>query len=110
MSGITTHILDTARGCPAAGVPIRLDLWDGTWTTLGEGVTNADGRLPGLLEGAPVAGRYRMTFETGEYFEALGVEGFYPYAQVVFDLFDVDSQYHVPLLLSPFGYSTYRGS
>lgn len=110
MSGITTHILDTARGCPAAGVPIRLDFWDGTWTTLGEGVTNEDGRLPGLLEEAPVAGRYRMTFETGEYFSALGIEGFYPYAQVVFDLHDVDAHYHVPLLLSPFGYSTYRGS
>lgn len=110
MSGITTHILDTARGCPAAGVPLRLDRWDGTWVTLGSGVTNDDGRAPGLFDQALEAGRYRMTFETGDYFKALGTRGFYPYAQVVFDIVDTDSHYHVPLLLSPFGYSTYRGS
>ena len=112
MSPITTHVLDTARGRPAAGLPIRLEVQDGDgWRTLGQGVTNADGRLPGLLGDADfTATTYRITFDTDAWFEKEGIEGFYPYAQIVFRVTDPDSHHHVPLLLSPFGYSTYRGS
>ena len=111
MSAITSHVLDTAKGKPANGVGIRLDFLSGndTWTTLAEGVTDADGRIKDLLpEGAAIEkGTYKMCFETGPY---LGDQGFYPFAQVVFKVDDPTQHYHVPLLLSPYGYSTYRGS
>lgn len=115
MSAITTHVLDIARGRPAAGVRVRLerrgDAGD-AWEHLGAGETDADGRLRTLLnEGAPLrAGVYRITFETGAYFDAHGGEGFYPEASVVFTVRGGGEHYHVPLLLSPYGYSTYRGS
>lgn len=112
MSGITTHVLDTARGRPAAGVGVTLEKETaGSWTLVGRGATDADGRARDLTSGASVeAGRYRLTFDTGAYHSSAGVAGFYPYATIVFDIHDAAQHHHVPLLLSPFGYSTYRGS
>lgn len=114
MSTITTHVLDTSRGSPASGVPIMLELQseDGQWQLLGKGTTDADGRLRDLLmPGEPlIIGTYRLTFDTETYFRAHNVEGFYPFVLVVFSILDTEEHYHVPLLLSPYGYSTYRGS
>ena len=113
MSQITTHILDTARGCPAVGVAIALHRLEAdVWQTVGQGVTDDDGRVSDLCPaGAALpAGTYRMHFATGEYFSALGGDVFYPWADVVFSVDASGAHYHVPLLLSPFGYSTYRGS
>lgn len=111
-SPITTHVLDTSRGRPAEGVPIRLEVQEGdSWRQLAADVTNSDGRVAALLEpGSLRPATYRITFDTAAYFEAQKVEGFYPYAQVVFTIRSLDQHYHVPLLLNPFGYSTYRGS
>ena len=107
MSGITTHVLDTARGRPAPGVPVVLERAAGSgWDLVGRGTTNADGRASELLASPPEPGRYRLTFDTGSYLEA----GFYPEVSVTFDVSSGEEHYHVPLLLSPFGYSTYRGS
>ena len=113
MNGITTHILDIARGRPAAGVAVVLELQsDQGWHELGRGTTDADGRLRSLLpvdfQFAP--GVYRLTFEAGAYFAAQGVEGFYRQVVIGFVVRDATQHYHVPLLVSPFGYSTYRGS
>jgi 5-hydroxyisourate hydrolase len=113
MSGITTHVLDTARGRPAAGVPVTLESkGEGGWRVVGRGETDADGRLRDLLpEGFPLSeGDYRLTFGAGAYFAAQGAEGFYTEVVVAFVVRDAASHYHVPLLLSPYGYSTYRGS
>ena len=113
MSGITTHVLDTARGTPAEGVLVTLEIRvEESWRMLGETATDADGRARRFLpEGAAlITGTYRLTFATGAYFRDLGIEGFYPEASIVFDVRDANEHHHVPLLLSPFGYSTYRGS
>lgn len=111
MSRITTHVLDTARGLPAAGVPVTLEVRAGDgWKTLGRGRTDADGRARELHEGDIENGTYRLTFDTTPYFESVDVEGFFPVAQIVFDVRDASRHHHVPLLLSPYGYSTYRGS
>ncbi|MSP63302.1 MAG: hydroxyisourate hydrolase [Myxococcales bacterium] len=111
MSAITTHVLDTALGRPARGVPIWLEIKEegGSWRELGRGATDGDGRLRTLLpDGAPLlAGIYRITFDTAAY---LGGAGFYPEVPVVFEVCDPSQHYHVPLLLSPFGFATYRGS
>ena len=111
-SPITTHVLDTARGSPAAGVDVTLEnLSEGRWQSLATGVTNADGRIGDLLPtGSLAAGRYRLIFATGEYYRGLDVDGFYPQVTVDFEINQTNDHYHVPLLLSPFGYSTYRGS
>jgi 5-hydroxyisourate hydrolase len=111
MSTLSTHVLDTARGRPAEGLAITLDKLDGEQTqTLARGTTNADGRVKDFMAGQTLApGIYRLTFETAGYFAAQGVKGFYPKVDVLFEL-GTDGHYHVPLLLSPFGYSTYRGS
>jgi 5-hydroxyisourate hydrolase len=107
MSGITTHVLDTANGRPAAGVPITLERRNGdAWTHLGSGITDADGRLRTLTGPDIDVGTYRITFDTRAYFP----DGFFPETSIVFDVRDAAQHYHVPLLLSPFGYSTYRGS
>ena len=109
---ITTHVLDTARGRPAAGVPVVLERSDeDEWWELGRGRTDDDGRLRTLLpDGAPLKpGRYRLTFDTGSYFRDFGEAPFYPEVEVVF-IVAASEPHHVPLLLSPFGYSTYRGS
>ena len=111
MSALTTHVLDTARGLPAAGVAVsvcRLEKDD--WSPLGRGVTDADGRCAELLKPGRLArGVYRLRFETSPYFAAQSLRAFYPYVDVVFEVAE-ERHYHVPLLLSPFGYSTYRGS
>lgn len=114
MSPITTHILDTSRGRPAAEVRVDLEHLsaDKSWATMGHGKTNADGRLSDLLPAETVLmpGTYRLRFATAAYFQTLGVRSFYPEVQILFLVEDSHSHYHVPLLLSPFGYSTYRGS
>jgi len=112
MSTISTHVLDTARGVPAEGMPIRLERQtDAGWVTLSEQITNDDGRVGALVpEGRIELGVHRMTFGTGTYHATLGVQGFYPEVAVLFEILAPDEHYHVPLLISPFGYSTYRGS
>ena len=113
MSAITTHVLDTMRGLPAMGIPVLLErAGDAGMETLARGVTDSDGRLRDLLaEGEELAaGTYRLSFDTGAYFIATGVEGFYPEVSIVFAVREGETHYHVPLLLSPYGYATYRGS
>ena len=112
MSPITTHALDTRSGRPAAGLPISLSKREGGgWSPLASGVTNSDGRIADLLEpGSLTPGVYQMRFDTGAYHQAQGVEGFYPEALITFEIKETSEHYHIPLLLSPFGYSTYRGS
>ena len=114
MSAITTHVLDTSLGKPATGIPIELEQFNpaGGWTRLGAGRTDADGRLSTLLPvGAPLQpGTYRLSFDTYDYFAAQGITPFYPEIRIVFSVRDTAPHYHVPLLLSPFGYTTYRGS
>ena len=113
MSRITTHVLDIAHGEPARNVTVRLEQdKDGGWLMLAERRTDADGRVRDLLaaETQPAAGRYRITFGTGEYFRGRGADCFHPEVSVVFEIARPDQHYHVPLLVSPFGYSTYRGS
>ena len=113
-SPITTHILDVSKGVPARGVAVTLERQnaDGNWEIIGAGATDDDGRVRDLLKTADnfEAGNYRLTFETGAYFAAQQIEGFYPQASIAFTVRDAAQHYHVPLLLSPFGYSTYRGS
>lgn len=111
MNQITTHILDTSLGKPAAGITIIL--YSGsidTWNEIARGVTNNEGRIPDLLKKELLQhGIYKMRFETKDYFDKKQVATFYPYVEIVFDI-DTDEHYHIPLLLNPFGYSTYRGS
>jgi 5-hydroxyisourate hydrolase len=105
---ISTHVLDATTGVPAAAVPVILErrLPAGGWATAGRGSTDADGRL--RFAEALEEGTFRLTFGTGDYFAALGVPSFYPEVTVTFTV--VAGHYHVPLLLSPYAYSTYRGS
>ena len=114
MSPITTHILDVSTGIPARGIGVTLERQtsSGDWEIIGRGATDDDGRLRDLLASNAdfEAGNYRLTFDTGAYFAAQQIEGFYPQAVIVFTVRDAAQHYHVPLLLSPFGYSTYRGS
>lgn len=113
MSAITTHVLDTARGHPAAGVAVTLYRWcDQRWEELAAGVSGDDGRITNLLSDAapPGAGSYRMHFSTGNYFAGRGDPVFYPYVDIVFDLDAAGGHVHIPLLLAPYGYTTYRGS
>lgn len=114
MSPITTHILDTSAGRPASGVRVVLEHHEpgGGFSAIGEGLTNDDGRVRDLLpqDAMLVRGVYRLRFDVKAYFERGGVESFYPFVEVVFEIRDPAQHYHVPLLLNPFGYSTYRGS
>lgn len=115
MSAITTHILDTALGRPAAGVRVRLEQVhstadDAPATLVAEGTTDADGRVRDLGPDQVEAGTYRLRFDTQSYFAATGQQGFFPEVALTFLLADPTQHYHVPLLLSPFAYSTYRGS
>jgi 5-hydroxyisourate hydrolase len=108
VSPITTHVLDTARGQPAADVGVTLERGP-EWEEIGSGRTGGDGRLAEL--GEPDApGRYRLRFDTEAYFEAAGLRAFFPEVTVQFTVERPEEHHHVPLLLSPFGYSTYRGS
>lgn len=114
MNGLSTHVLDTSTGRPAGGVSVTL--WKQTggadaWTRTGGAATDSDGRVRELVPaGSLGAGMYRLRFEIGAYFAASGTPCFYPYADVVFTIAEPSRHHHVPLLASPFGYSTYRGS
>jgi len=113
LSQLTTHILDISIGMPAKDVPATLKFLQNEfqWVDLAEGKTDSDGRIKNLL-GDDVKmehGTYKLIFNTGEYFEREGIDSFYPVVEVIFRI-DSDMHYHVPLLLSPYGFSTYRGS
>lgn len=111
MTGITTHILDLTAGSPAAGVAVTLEQAGASgWTVLARATTDADGRVRDAFASIPAAGRYRLTFATGAWFATRDVESFHPEVSVVFEVRDARQHHHVPLLLSPYGYSTYRGS
>ncbi len=113
MSRVTTHVLDTARGLPASGMAVTIEVHDQArgWTELARGITDADGRITNLLDDATKLnpGIYRLRFATGDYFQSQGVQAFYPEVLVTVYLADTAGHYHIPLLLSPYGYSTYRG-
>jgi len=113
MSVITTHVLDTSIGRPAEGLTVRLDVLtdDGSFLVLAEQATNADGRITNLLpRGALEARTYRLNFDTGSYFAAHDRPSFYPWVDLIFRISYPQQHHHVPLLLNPFGYSTYLGS
>lgn len=112
MSAITSHVLDTSLGKPAAQLTVSLAvLDDGAFVELGRGETDQDGRIKQLLgQNALTAGLYRLRFETGAHYRASGRPSFYERVEIQFHVDDPSQHYHVPLLLSPFGYSTYRGS
>jgi 5-hydroxyisourate hydrolase len=112
MSPITTHILDTQLGQPAVGVAVKLEIFqDGQWRQLDHGVTDKEGRIRDFLPAASFdEGIYQLTFNSGSYFADRDIATFYPKVAVIFEIQDKNQHYHVPLLLSPFGYSTYRGS
>ncbi len=129
MSTVTTHVLDSTLGCPAVGVPVRLDYLGGAGPVPGgaplapggaspagvaspvaAAVTGGDGRVNQLGPAHLQAGIYRLVFDTGAYFAASGTRTFYPEVAVSFVIDNTDGHYHVPLLLSPFAYATYRGS
>ena len=106
---ITTHVLDTSRGVAAAGLHVVLDVRHGAgWTSLGRRTTDGQGRVASFSDAALAAGTYRLTFDTGAYHRGLGVTPFFPEVAVTFDV-QSGAHYHVPLLLSPYGYTTYRG-
>lgn len=110
---ISTHVLDTSLGHPASEIAVALERQEGRqWISIGGGVTDGDGRVRSVVpQGTLVsAGTYRLVFETGEYFARRGVASFYPQVSVIFEAGEAQAHYHVPLLLSPYGYSTYRGS
>ena len=112
VSQVTTHVLDTSIGRPGKDISIRMKEYrNNSWQTITQGVTNADGRIADLLPPSRCIqpGHYKMVFETGEYFKANNLQGFYPVVEIDFSIFD-NTHYHVPLLINPFGYSTYRGS
>ncbi len=115
MNRISTHVLDTMLGLPAAGVVVHLEKAEptGTWTTLKTAATDTDGRCANLLQPngpAAVPGQYRLRFETGSYHAAHSVNGLYPCVEITVTVREGDTHLHVPLLLSPNGYTTYRGS
>ena len=108
MGTLSTHVLDTSLGKPAPGITVVLE--SGGGEALGDGITDGDGRVGSIGPERLGAGDYRLRFASGGYFAARGVEAFYPEVVVVFTIADADQHYHVPVLLNPFGYSTYRGS
>ncbi len=110
---ISSHVLDTALGMPARGLAAELSLLqaDGSWRAIADARTNEDGRLLDLADAAVLGGHTcRLAFDTGSYFEASGRPVFFPRVEIIFNVAHGQARYHVPLLLSPFGYSTYRGS
>lgn len=111
VSQITTHVLDANAGMPAAGVAVELSVRDGDdWRVLAAAVTDADGRIPDLGPETVALGEYRLRFDTGAYFAGRSIETFFPEVVLGFAVTEEGRHYHVPLLLSPFAYSTYRGS
>ena len=112
ISAITTHVLDTSRGRPAVGFQVGLQFKSGDiWKTLGSGLTDANGRCTGLLGASQLeAGTYRLLFNAADYYRELKTETLYSEISIVFEVLHPEAHYHVPLLINPFGYSTYRGS
>ncbi len=114
MSAITTHVLDTSRGRPASGIAVALEILDAEngWQVIGRGQTDAEGRLRNLLPPGQtlLETTYRLVFDTHDYFARQNVESFYTEVVITFSVRDATEHYHVPLLLCPFGYTTYRGS
>jgi 5-hydroxyisourate hydrolase len=108
MSHVTTHVLDAAHGRPAVGVAVAL--YDAFGSLIADGATDTDGRVSDLGPEALPVGEYRIVFQTGAWFEASETPSFFPRVTLEFEIADADSHYHVPLLLSPFAFSTYRGS
>jgi 5-hydroxyisourate hydrolase len=112
-SPITTHVLDTSKGRPASEVKVELEFYSAAeWRAIGSGITNTDGRIEQLLTAdyRLADGQYRLRFDTGRYFSGQKAQTFFPEVTIVFTVDKGQRHYHVPLLLSPFGYSTYRGS
>jgi 5-hydroxyisourate hydrolase len=114
MTGVSTHVLDTAKGGPATDVPVRLERQErsGEWRVVSSARSDSDGRCGQLLSGGQelAPGTYRLTFDTASYFSAQGLSGLYPIVQVTFSVREGDAHFHIPLLLSPHGYTTYRGN
>ena len=111
-SSLSTHVLDAVNGAPAIGVAVTVFSQTGPGSDgqpIGSGTTDDDGRVPGLVPDGLQQGTYRIVFATGSFFERVGVRAFYPEVAITF-VVDEDRHYHVPLLLSPFAFSTYRGS
>jgi 5-hydroxyisourate hydrolase len=107
---ISTHVLDIARGVPATGVAVMLEARDGAgWTTIGRRTTDEHGRIGSFADAPLAAGTYRLTFDTGAYHQSHDILPFFPDVAVTFDV-RAQGHHHVPLLLSPYGYSTYRGT
>ena len=111
-SPITTHMLDVSLGKPASGILCRLEKLasQNSWSEVGKGTTNSDGRIENLMEGSLAKGVYRIEFLTKPYFDQKSTRSFYPSITVTFEVLNEQEHYHVPVLLSPFGFSTYRGS
>jgi 5-hydroxyisourate hydrolase len=109
---ITTHVLDIARGVPAEGITVILELRQASaWAPIGRGTTDENGRVDTLTDGALAPGTYRLTFDIGSFHREQGLSvSFFPEVKITFNVRDPDEHFHLPLLLSPFGYSTYRGS
>jgi len=109
---VSTHVLDALHGSPAEGMRLQLERLDGSEAApLGAGTTDPDGRCPDLTEGLSLTpGTYRLRFETGEWYARTQTPTFYPVVEITFEVVDGSAHHHVPLLLSPFAYSTYRGS
>lgn len=110
MSTVTTHVLDTSRGCPADGVAVELARVSQPAERIARATTDRDGRVGDLGPADLSAGSYRLTFATAEYFDRTGTAAFFPEVSIQFNVTDPSEHYHVPVLLSPFAYSTYRGS
>jgi 5-hydroxyisourate hydrolase len=114
MNHISTHVLDTALGKPAMGVPVRLERLEpfGVWLQLGSAITDQDGRCAQLLpaDASLRAGHYRLLLDTASYYAAAGIVGLYPVVEITFEVRTGESHFHIPLLLSPNSYTTYRGN
>ena len=112
MKCISTHVLDVSRGQPASNVPVRLQRRekDGEWRLLQSATTDQDGRCPELLSGELLPGLYRLMFDTARYFDGQKVTSLYPIVEITFQVREGETQFHIPLLLSAHGYTTYRGS
>lgn len=108
MGTLSTHVLDTSRGRPAEGIAVTLETTGGE--AVGSGTTDADGRIGSIGPETVEAGDYRLRFDTAAYWDATGVTGFYPEVTIAFTVTDGAEHYHVPVLLNPYGYATYRGS